>query len=245
VVRVLSEAREWAAVPETAQVELGFPGPREARSSGARKRVLRRVVVKFVPRVRATRRNGRSSLVVEMSPAGAGDAQKLRLRIDVAPMRGRHDPALISMGVAAFRVAPGAQDADAEELLTRTPVSVRFDLNMGNLGDTEAGDEGATRALSSIQSLGPMLAELQLVRFQERARSTKPRNVEFTGAADRSEYWVRAAADESWLGWPPDSRNALENAALANKPGFEGGLGVDAPKHRRSTRRSFESRIKG
>lgn len=212
VVHRLTQAREYASVLENAQAELVFTGPRDARGSGStRKRALRRVLVKLVPRIRATRKNGRSCLALELCPAGAAGGQKLRLRVDVLPVRGKQDPALISVGIAAFRTGQGGEDAESEELLTRTPVSVHFDLDMTAASDNDNADEIEPVGLSSVQNLGPMLGELQHAWFPERTRGAKPRNVEFASASDLSAYWVTATNDESWVSWQPAMNGSPES----------------------------------
>jgi hypothetical protein len=211
VVHRLTQAREYATVLENAQVELVFTGPRDARGSGStRKRALRRVLVKLAPRIRTTRKNGRSCLELELCPAGGAGGQKLRLRVDVLPVRGKQDPALISVGIAAFRMGQGSEDAESEELLTRTPVLVRFDLDVTNASDNDNADDVEPVGLPSVQNLGPMLGELQHAWFPERMRAAKPRNLEFASASDLSAYWVSATNDESWVSWQPATNESAE-----------------------------------
>ena len=211
VVRALIDAREHSQVLEKVKLELVFPGPRDVRSASARKpKAQRRVLVQFSPRIRAKKRNSKSSLIVEMSPVAANDTQKLRLRVDIVPTASKKDPSLISVGIAAYRIAPDAQEDDEEELLTRTPVSTCFDLTLDSLGETEVAEEPSTLELSSIQSLGPMLAELQHAWFNERAREVRPRNVEF-GDLNLTSYWVTATTDESWLTWQPELSGAIND----------------------------------
>jgi hypothetical protein len=164
------------------------------------------VSVHFATRMKAKTKH---ALVVEMSPAAANDTQKLRLRVDIAPAANKKDPALISVGIAAYRLAASAPEED--ELLTKTPVSTSFDFTIDDLNPVEVAEEPAMLELSSIQSLGPMLAELQHTWFQERARDVKPRNVEFAGSFDLSNYWVSATSDESWRTWQPELTGVVDD----------------------------------
>jgi hypothetical protein len=70
VTQHLADARERAQVLESAALELQFTGPRETGTQGVRKpKVLRRIAVAFGQRIKPTRKNGRSVIVLQLGPA--------------------------------------------------------------------------------------------------------------------------------------------------------------------------------
>jgi hypothetical protein len=128
-------------------------------------------------------------------------------------VRNKQDPSTIGIGLMVSGGGKGGGEAE-ERSITKTPVTARFDLSRGEAAEAITADDGSC-ALSSIQSLGPMLTELQGAWFQPRERAAKPKNVTFRGS-DLSEYWVSSTSEESWQSWQPrregDSAESLEDA---------------------------------
>lgn len=204
IIAALCEAREQAQALENLHLELTFRGPRERGSSSRQPKVQKRVAVSFLPRLRFNRRNSRSLVVLQLSEVGAQGKPPLTLRVDVVPTaRNKQDPRIVSIGLAMSysRSASGTWDDDPP-LLTRTPVNAQFEGRTASLMDTSGADEERL-LLSSVQSLGPMLAELQHTWFTARARNELPKSVEAKVDSGVADYWVSSSGDESWTTWEP------------------------------------------